>query len=523
MKRITFKCKLLSDVIINSKSATVGNQQTLDFIPGNNFYGIVANKLYNSDATENELFTLLHSGSVKFGDAHPSIGDERSLHVPASMFSPKLESISNTYINQKVVDRIKSDKEFELELNKKQLKQCRKGFFIFKDNKGIPVKVDKSFSMKSAYDREKRRTADSKLFGYESIDKGLELIFNVYFENNVSDEAINKVVGCLEGTQRVGRSRTAQYGLLEISMLGSCNEEAEKSDVPAGEFYIYADSRLIIFDQYGNPTCRPTCEDLGLTDCEIDLSKTQIRTFQYSPWNFKRQAYDTDRYGLEKGSIITVTAKKETTISNFIGAYQTEGFGHIIVNPDFLEANDDCTAVYKLQEGTGSDCKNNAVTEGLVLINPNSVNGELLKVLVAKSNEEKSVQYIYMKVTEFVENNGNSFIGTDGKAFASQWGNIRNIAIQSKDLEQLERELYNNANAYLTHGKAKDKWNEYGRLDLLKKFVRSLCGDFDKSFGGKTQNEADKSIIKALKDRYIPTAVVNLASEMSKKCSNKNR
>jgi hypothetical protein len=295
--------------------------------------------------------------------------------------------------------------------------------------------------------------------------------------------------------------------------------------VPAGEFYIYADSRLIIFDKYGNPTCRPTCEELGLTDCEIDLSKTQIRTFQYSPWNFKRQAYDTDRYGLEKGSIITVVAKKGTTVSNFIGAYQTEGFGHIIVNPDFLKANDDGTAVYKLQEGTGSDCKDDTRAGGFVLINPSSNNSDLLKALTVKSNEEKSVQYIYMRVTDFVENNGNTFIRTDSKAFASQWGNIRNIAIQSKNLYQLEYELYdtNNAKAYLTHGKAKDKWTEYGRLDLLKKFVRSLSDDFDKSFGGKPQNEADGNIIRAMKDRYIPTAVVNLASEMSKKCSNKNR
>ena len=34
MKTIHFKCTLLSDVILNQKSATEGDNNTLDFIPG---------------------------------------------------------------------------------------------------------------------------------------------------------------------------------------------------------------------------------------------------------------------------------------------------------------------------------------------------------------------------------------------------------------------------------------------------------------------------------------------------------
>lgn len=42
MKTLQFKCKLLSDVILNQRAATEGNQESLAFIPGNCFLGIVA-------------------------------------------------------------------------------------------------------------------------------------------------------------------------------------------------------------------------------------------------------------------------------------------------------------------------------------------------------------------------------------------------------------------------------------------------------------------------------------------------
>lgn len=47
MNVLRFKCTLLSDVILNQKSATEGTNVTLDFIPGNCFLGIVAGVLYD--------------------------------------------------------------------------------------------------------------------------------------------------------------------------------------------------------------------------------------------------------------------------------------------------------------------------------------------------------------------------------------------------------------------------------------------------------------------------------------------
>jgi hypothetical protein len=501
MKKLTFKCTLLSDIIINRKSATVGNQLTLDFIPGNNFYGIVANKLYKDNTISDDVrYTILHSGKVRFGDAHPSLDNVRAYHVPAAMFYPKLDGIENTYINHAVADGLNGKVINRSHINGLQLKQCRTGFYTFQDDKGTPVDVAKTFSLKSAYDRDQRRAKDSQMFGYESINKGLELMFEIY----VDDDVTTNIASLLIGTQRVGRSRTAQYGLVKIEQIGTTTDKSETLINAGAEFYVYADSRLILKDEYGNASTDAKYI-FPQDECELILEKTQVRVFQYSPWNYKRQSHDTDRYGIEKGSVIALRAKKSFTASHFVGLYQAEGFGHILINPEFLNANNDGTAKFKLQKSVSKNTPIVSNEDRLTLIQTSDLRG-IVKNLALKSNDERCRQYIYKVVSDFVSKYQFRF-AKDGKTFASQWGNIRSIAASSNTLSELTEQLYGNQLGYLMHGVAKDKWSEQKRLELLKEFINSAKEAF---------NNSDYS------NRYVPMAVVNLASEMAKKCKSKS-
>jgi hypothetical protein len=126
--------------------------------------------------------------------------------------------------------------------------------------------------------------------------------------------------------------------------------------------------------------------------------------------------------------------------------------------------------------------------------------------LALKSNDERCRQYIYKVVSDFVSKYQFRF-AKDGKTFASQWGNIRSIAASSNTLSELTEQLYGNQLGYLMHGVAKDKWSEQKRLELLKEFINSAKEAF---------NNSDYS------NRYVPIAVVNLASEMAKKCKSKS-
>ena len=49
MEVLKFKCELLSDIVLNDTPATEGKAQTIPFIPGSNFLGVVASKLYDRE------------------------------------------------------------------------------------------------------------------------------------------------------------------------------------------------------------------------------------------------------------------------------------------------------------------------------------------------------------------------------------------------------------------------------------------------------------------------------------------
>lgn len=483
MKVLKFKCELLSDVILNQKFATEGPNQTLDFIPGNNFLGIVAGALYGKKDT---TWTIFHSGKVRFGDAHPANGDNRTLRVPASFYIPKLQQKLNDeekeYYIHHLIPELQSD-----ELLKKQLKQCRTGFYDFMQEKAVQVKVDTDFSIKSAYDKEKRRSADEKMFGYQCISKGL----TYYFSIEIEDDALEtEIVDALCGMKRIGRSRSAQYGLVEIRQK-DFNEPVsikKKND----ELIIYADGRLIFLDEYGMPTCQPTINQLLGKDVEgtILWEKSQIRTFRYSPYNYKRKCFDTDRFGMEKGSVIVVKLEDQmdsTSLPTYIGYYKNEGFGKVIYNPVFLQGYQDGKARYK----PCSPQKQDEYKEWCVLGGT-----ALLNYIACRKSENEIILNSYKIVNDWVKGNWGVF---KDKSFASQWGQIRSIAMKHESKETILLELFGNEkkniDGYLTHGVAKDKWEEKRRIDRLRTFVEEL------------------------KPEEVQFVMINLASEMGKKCA----
>lgn len=468
MKVLKFKCELLSDVILNQKFATEGPNQTLDFIPGNNFLGIVAKKLYGSA----DAWTIFHSGRVRFGDAHPAHGNHRTVRVPASFYIPKLQQKDKDENKEYYIHHLIPDLQSD-ELLKKQLKQCRNGFYDFMEKESVQVKVHTDFAIKSAYDSEKRRSKDEQMYGYQCISKGLTYFFSV----EIDDDSLERtVVDALTGIQRIGRSRSAQYGLIDISEYVF---EEPVSGIQANELVIYADGRLIILDEYGMPTCQPTAEQLGLNGGIILWEKSQIRTFRYSPYNYKRKCFDTDRYGLEKGSVLVVRWNGDVqSLSSYLGSYRNEGFGKVLYNPVFLEA-----------EGTGKALYRPCSTEENVKkVETTLYKSPLLDYLTRKKTVNDIVLESYKKVNKWIAINAGLF---KDKTFASQWGQIRNIAMKGEGKE----EIYNDIKTYLSHGVAEEKWKERRRKKVLLDFI---------------DNE--------LSDNNTQIIMVNLAAEMAKKC-----
>lgn len=477
MKTLTYQCTLLTDIVLNAKSATEGANQTLDFIPGNNFLGITASKLY-AELDAHTAWLIFHSGKVRFGDAHLLVNNCRCVKAPAAMYYPKLGSAAEEcYVYHSLSQPWSSD------LREKQLKQLRNGFYAF-TSKGdaIEARAEKVFMVKSAYDRERRCSKDNCMYGYEALCAGSEMAFTVEIDDDVEDKVYSMIEQALIGNKHLGRSRTAQYGLVSIKPCAF--EETGTCDKPVGELVtIYADGRLIFYNEDGFPTYQPTAQQLHLPEgSEIRWDLSQIRTFCYAPWNYKRQAYDTDRCGLEKGSVIVAKCPSAIACRDaYVGAYCNEGFGKVVYNPCFLNAKSDGRTTFAFRE-VARDVADCAQKKDL----PHT---PLMELLDARKKVEEQEYGIYESVNAFVEQYGSRF---KNAAFASQWGTIRSIAMAHADEGKLMDELFKEPRSYLVHGTAKDKWAEKGRLSLLRDFCVNT------SHG------------------LLQRALVNLASEMAK-------
>lgn len=508
MKRLMFRCTLVSDVILNQTAATEGGNSTLDFIPGNIFLGVLAQRYAEFGDKAMEVF---HSGRVRFGDAHPVCADGkhegvRSLRVPALLFYPKMKSAEDVCYVHSAYDR---SKDTSNNGRPQQLKQCRSGFYAFDDAGGHKAEVEKAFAIKSAYDRSSRRAKDEMMYGYESLAEGTQFLFSVEVDDDALADDIRR--GML-GRHKIGRSRTAQYGLADI-------EEHAFTEVASGaklmkgndgmEYVtVYADGRLIFLDDSGEPTATPSAHDLGVEGGEIDWMRSQVRTFQYAPWNGKRSTRDAERFGVEKGSVfvVKVNGQAQQFCSRYVGCYRNEGFGKVIYNPSFLD----------VAGGNGkAKCTLNPAADKERKLNPygKPLSGTpLLDYLRRKKQEAQIEQMIYREVNAFVEANKGRF---SGDKFASQWGTIRSIASQHFTCEDIMYELYDKKKqktrtkdnikveepfAYLTHGVAAEKWRKGGRDAILKGFIKRV---YDQ---GRLMCGCD----------CVSTALINLAAEMGK-------
>ncbi len=508
MKTLKFECRLLSDVIINQKSATEGENATLDFIPGNVFLGIVAS---HYGELGNKALEIFHSGRVRFGDAHPvseSLSNIRTLRVPAVMFYPKLKGLSGGCYISYYYHR---ENDYKNGVVPPQLKQCRNGFYAFGQGEGAPAVVKKSFSLKSAYDSNSRRACDNMMFGYEALDAGARFLFEVQVED---DSLVGIISDMLLGIHYVGKSRTAQYGKVKIS---KCNYEEISSSQQLftqsdGCQYatVYADSRLIFIDAECEPTFMPSAADLGIAHGKIDWSLSQVRTFSYAPWNGKRSTRDAERCGIEKGSVFVVRIDEpQIFTSQYVGAFLNEGFGKVIYNPEFLSSDGN----------NGKACFRLLMMDEQQSIEKKSINLDgtpLLDFLKRKKKETDEDKRIYEAVNKFVDENSKIFAD---EQFASQWGTIRSIAMKERTYERIVFMLFDKTkivnrtlnnqesvepNAYLTHGVAVDRWTKKGRREALRRFIEDMHASQEVSrFGDITAK-----------------ALVNLASEMSKQLNN---
>ncbi len=408
MRELVFRVEFKSDIVLLASSNTEGKIDQLDFIAGSNFLGMVA-KEYPTFQKRSTNFDIFHSRKVRFGDGHILKDGKMTYKIPYSYFHKKLET--TPVFNHHFLD----DKDFE---NLGQLKQLREGY-ITKDKEQIFV--DYVYSQKSAYDKTNRRSLDSNMYGYKAIKKGSIWQFSVKLDDTVSKEDKQLIIKTLEESKRLGKSKSAEYGEVEITYLeNQIRENLGDKYSKLDEVILYCNSRLALVDECGNPTydLKYLCDGV-----EIVYEKTQIRTSTFTPYNGKRATKDYERVCINKGSVIVVKnldSKQREQIQKGVGAFFSEGFGEIIINPSFLMEKK-----FELQEKP-KDEKLKDKREKLDIQNAD----DTVLFLQNRHNQNIDMLSIANQVADFVKDHKKSNFQN---IKSSQWGNIRSIGSSNQE------------------------------------------------------------------------------------------
>lgn len=476
MKEKYFKCTLITDIVLNSSLATEGNMTSLDYIPGSNFLGIVAAEIYKDSKISDELKNdLLHSNNVSFGDATISENNKIHYSLPFMYFKDKLNKGGEVYLHYAI------DQENGLIVNGKklQLKQERTGF-LNADGK-IIEKINKTFTLKSAQDRETRTSKEGAMFGFESIKAGQEFIFSIKYTSDTEIEIIEKR---MTGKKRIGKSKSAEFGQVDIQPLTIT--ETKIDTFQENDFtLVYAESNLCFFDkETGQSTYKPSAEQLGIEGGTVDWNKSSIRTNSYSPWNFKRNTSNMQRNYILKGSVFYVQNGLKNADNKPIGEFSAEGMGRVIYNPIFLKAKGDGVLDFTILDKDQP--------KDIIKITPSeNYNTVLGKVLYSKYNAQKLELDIAKRVVEELNKKENESLF---EISPSQWGGIRAIATNETNYSKLHIKLFADKTGYLTHGVAEEKYwgkNNGKKIKIFKEifsnkpelgsvFIAKLAGEFAK-------------------------------------------
>jgi hypothetical protein len=467
MKIYQYKCTLLSDIIITSEAATEGYAPSLDYIPGSKFLGIVAGKLYDEDTTGKTL-DLFHNGTVQYGDATLFYKNNHYLKPPFSWFTEKGESIhEKVYVHHL------------LESKDKQLKQVRSGYFS-PESKGF-VSIDQDYSLKSAQDAKTRRSKDGQMFGYHSLRAGTEWTFEIRDAKGVYAEELK---GIIEGIHRIGRSRTAEYGLVEITFMKEVSDN--KEEVYSDELVVYAKSNLCFVDEHsGAYTAIPSAKQLcGADGAKILWNKSQVRSRNYKTWNRKRWNKDADRLIIERGSVFVIELDKEVEsifYKNGIGNHKSEGFGQVLLNPDFLQSAKETLAFKIIKEELNPYQKSVVATAGM--------DDKIYSALKGIYKREDFVGQIDKLVNNFKSEHQHTFQGIS----KSQWGALRNYGKHLSKREDFITMIFDKESGFLYRGQSENEWRNRNRRTVLEESLKKLSDEQFFPFVIKLSNQMSKN------------------------------
>ena len=340
MKVLHLAIELLEPVVLSESSGTEGIHRTVRHLPGAVLRGVVGGRAYGDAERAGFAWELFHSGRVRFDDAWLTDGSGRpGLPIPLSFAQPKgagLDTLATGRWRDHAFDAPEAGWD------------SLDGDVLLPSGRIADVRVQRH--LKTAVDRHRHAAQAGSLFSYEAISAGQVFAGRVVID--LDGEAAASIEDLLRrallGKAGLGRSRSAQFGRVQIREVSSWNEAEraprETSSAEAVTRLFLASDACLIDPETGQAS-GPSAASLGLDAAvRVDLARSTVRFRRWTPFNGQRRRPDLERIAVRAGSVITLRgpapALSEERLADLqrsgVGLGRSEGLGRLVVDPTFL-------------------------------------------------------------------------------------------------------------------------------------------------------------------------------------------
>jgi CRISPR-associated protein Csx10 len=238
MHILNFTIKLLQPIILSEKSGDQNIVETKSYIPGTTLNGVFSHLYLKKEKADDNFYRLFLRNDVQFHNSYLLVNNTPSFPIPLSVHTEK-------YDDSKAYDLLILA---SLPIETKGIS----GTGYFDKSKLIKESVTTTLNFHHRRNYEKGVSDEGKIFNYNSISqdqvfwgsitgekKDLEII-----ENIINNNPIN----------RLGRSKTSQYGKVEIESMGIKQLEIPKPCPVRNGVIMTFLSDTIIYNNYGFST-----------------------------------------------------------------------------------------------------------------------------------------------------------------------------------------------------------------------------------------------------------------------------
>lgn len=456
---------LESEVLLTATPTAAGPQTSLPVIPGGVLLGLFA-RAYNRLEEKGHSWSVFHDGGVRFGTARPLVKGRLLVPAPRSWGARKTcQSPLSSHAVSGSVDPVRPcDKREDKtsNLSKRRLDD------LFVSGDGLVYRPDMQFRRRTAIDRASGRVKPAALFAYRALQADQSFGCRITCTEDLRAVVEEEIHTLCQEPQRIGRSRMVEYGRVRLSVLPTPPAD-ETHGLKAGSSRV---SILLVTDLALPRAAVPRADLFGLPhDWRLSEGASFFEWDTLVVFNSHRRAYDPTRPILRAGSVLTYEPRNPSvpaldeadirrvtqTLDRGVGLGVERGLGVCLAEPALLAGGTALTPPSDLSEPTTvATPANDPLFQWLTTRHDARTLADEAREIGRRYEAPFARLYSALWKEAEVRNLPPQQMAPS----PSQWGAVRDEAIQARDLEDLKDRLFGSDDGYCTSGTGAKPWKE---------------------------------------------------------------